>query len=146
TAGEVRERHGVDVRTIAADLADPGIGKIADDATKDIDVGLLVYNATIAPQGRFIDVPLEDQLASVAVNCTTPVILCNLFAPRMVGRSRGGAVRQDRRPSRLLGGPRRRVGHPSLTRAAARPSGRNVAGRPGDADPAQLPSGEMRRS
>ena len=61
-------------------------------ATDDLDVGLFVYNATIAMFGRFLDVPLEDQLASVAVDSATPIIFCNLFGKPMVERGRGGIV------------------------------------------------------
>jgi short-subunit dehydrogenase len=89
-AAEVRDRHGVQVRTLAADLADPHIADIAAAATDDLEIGLFVYNATVAPIGRFVDVPLDVQLLSVAVNCATPVALCNLFAPKMVQRRRGG--------------------------------------------------------
>ena len=90
TAAEVADRHGVRTRTIAADLASPDIGSIVAAASEDVEIGLFVYNAAIAPHGRFIDVPLEHQLNSVAVNCATPVVLCNLLAPPMVARGRGG--------------------------------------------------------
>jgi short-subunit dehydrogenase len=90
TASEVRDRHGAEVRTLRADLADPEIGHVAAAATDDLEIGLFVYNATIAPAGRFVEVPLDVQLASVAVNCATPTILCNLLAPKMIDRGRGG--------------------------------------------------------
>ena len=90
TAGEVREHHGVEVRTLRADLVDPGVGATVSEATDDLQVGLLVYNATIAPAGRFVDVPLEVHLDSVAVNCATPTALCHLFGRKMVERRRGG--------------------------------------------------------
>ena len=90
SAAEVRAEHGVEVRTLRADLADPEIGSIVAANTDDLEVGLFVYNATIAPAGRFVDVPLDLQLASVAVNCATPTILCNLLARKMVERGRGG--------------------------------------------------------
>ena len=89
-AAKVRARHGVEVRTVAADLADPSIGSIVGEAVEDLDVGLFVYNAAVAPAGRFVDMPLDLQLLSVAVNCATPVALCHLFAPRLVERGRGG--------------------------------------------------------
>lgn len=90
TAAEVRHRHGVEVRTLATDLADPDIGATVAAAVDDLEIGLFVYNAAVAPNGRFIDTPLAIQLASVAVNCATPVVLCNLLAPQMVARGRGG--------------------------------------------------------
>jgi uncharacterized protein len=90
TADEVRAGHGVEVRTLSADLAAPDIGAVVADATDDLEIGLFVYNAAVAPVGRFIDTPLDVQLLSVAVNCTTPTILCNLLAPKMAARGRGG--------------------------------------------------------
>lgn len=92
TAAEVAEQHGVETRPVVADLADPAIGTVVAGATDEVDVGLFVYNATIAMHGRFLDVPLGDQLASVTVNCATPIVLCNLFAKPMVARGRGGIV------------------------------------------------------
>ena len=92
TAAEVSEEHGVETRPVVADLADPAIGTVLGAATDDLEIGLFVYNAAIAMHGRFLDVPLDDQLASVAVNCATPVILCNLFGRPMVARGRGGIV------------------------------------------------------
>ena len=89
-AEEVRQSHRVQVRILSADLADPAIGTIVDAATRDLEIGLFVYNAAVAPAGRFLDVDLDVQVRSVAVNCTTPVILCHLLAPKMVARGRGG--------------------------------------------------------
>ncbi|MBX6388637.1 MAG: SDR family NAD(P)-dependent oxidoreductase [Frankia sp.] len=90
TAAEVRARHGVEVRELAADLADPRIGELVAEATSDLQVGLFVYNATIAPIGRFLDIPLDLQLTSVQMNCATPLRLLYEFAPKMVARGRGG--------------------------------------------------------
>jgi uncharacterized protein len=90
TAAEVRDEHGVEVRTLVADLGSADIGEQVAAATDDLEVGLFVYNATVAPAGRFLEVPLDVQLASVAVNCATPVILTHLLAPKMVERGRGG--------------------------------------------------------
>jgi short-subunit dehydrogenase len=89
-AEEVRSLHGVEVRTVPADLADPEIGRVVAEATDDLSVGLFVYNATVAPAGRFLEVPLDVQLTSVAVNCSSLLVLTNLFAGKMVERGRGG--------------------------------------------------------
>lgn len=91
-ADEVRDEHGVETRPVVADLTDPAIGSVVAEATADLDVGLFVYNATIAMHGRFLDVALDDQLASVAVNCATPITLLNRLGRPMVERGRGGIV------------------------------------------------------
>jgi short-subunit dehydrogenase len=90
TARSVRQAHGVEVRTLVADLADPDVAPRVSGAVAGLEVGLFVYNAAVAPAGRFLDVGLDRHLLSVAVNCATPVALCHLLAPPMVARGRGG--------------------------------------------------------
>ena len=92
TAAEIAERHGVQVRTIAADLASPDIGEVVAGATSDLEVGLVVYNAAVGPNSRFVEGDLDLHLLSIDVNCRTPVVLCHHFGRRMVERGRGGIV------------------------------------------------------
>jgi short-subunit dehydrogenase len=91
-AAEVSDEHGVETRVVVADLTSPDVGAQLADATADLEVGLFVYNAAISMHGYFLDVPLDDQLASVAINCATPIVLCNLFGRPMAERGRGGIV------------------------------------------------------
>jgi short-subunit dehydrogenase len=90
TAKEVSRQHGVEVRTIVGDLAAADIGHTLADATDDLEVGLLVYNATRAVAGRFLDAAIEDQVTSLAVNCGSLLVLCRLFGEKMATRRRGG--------------------------------------------------------
>jgi uncharacterized protein len=90
TAAGIRERHGVETRTLVADLGRPDIGALIASVTDDIEVGFFVYNAAFAPQGLFVTVPLEDQMKNIAVNCTTPTILSHMLGKKMVERGRGG--------------------------------------------------------
>lgn len=46
----------------------------------------------LAPAGRFLDVAVEPQLASIAANCATPLAMCHRLAGPMVERGRGGIV------------------------------------------------------
>jgi short-subunit dehydrogenase len=92
TAADVAEQHGVHVRTIAGDLASPDIGEVVADATSDLEVGLVVYNAAVGPNSRFVEGDLDLHLLSIDVNCRTPVVLCHHFGRRMVERGRGGIV------------------------------------------------------
>ncbi len=90
-AQAVRERHGVEVRTLSADLADTVAATSAiAAAVEGLELGLFVYNAAVAPTGRFTDVALDVHLQSIAVNCATPTALCHLLAPGLVARGRGG--------------------------------------------------------
>src|SRR5260370_29367206 len=59
-ARSVRKAHGVEVRTLAADLADPDIARRVQEAVADLDVGLFVSNAPVAPVRPFLDVGLHN--------------------------------------------------------------------------------------
>src|SRR5262249_51741774 len=75
TAVRLRDAHGIETRTVVADLGRGDIGDVLSGATDGLDVGLFVYNAAFAPQGPFVDVPLDDHLRGVAMNVTTPTVL-----------------------------------------------------------------------
>jgi hypothetical protein len=55
-------------------------------------VGLLVHNATLAPAGRFFEVPVAEHLACIAVNCNGATILAHELGAKMRARGRGGMV------------------------------------------------------
>lgn len=83
---------GREVRCVALDLAEPEAAASLDRMLATLDVGLLVYNAALAPVGEFVDVPLDDQLRAVDVNVRSPLSLAHTFARRFAKRGRGGLV------------------------------------------------------
>ncbi len=110
TASRIREAHGVDVKTIAVDLAD------FDDVKKrvsalGVDIGLFVYDAAFVPIGPFADATEADLAAAAAVNVKAPLLLTKLFSGAMIQRGRGGIVLM----SSLAGGQ----GSPNLATYAA---------------------------
>jgi len=110
TASRIRDAYGVDVKTIAADLAN------LDDVKKrvgalGVEIGLFVYDAAFVPIGAFAETT-EDQLsAAVAVNVRAPLLLAKLFSTPMIHRGSGGIVLM----SSLAGGQ----GSPNLATYAA---------------------------
>jgi short-subunit dehydrogenase len=88
----IRDEHGVETRTVVADLADPDIGHVVARATTGLDIGVMIYNAAAEPEGRFLDVPLEEHRLNIAVNCWTPTVLAHQFGQVMVQRGRGAIV------------------------------------------------------
>jgi short-subunit dehydrogenase len=92
TAAEIRERHGVSVRPVTVDLADPELWSTVSAAIDDLEVGMFVYNAMLDPTGRFLDVPLDRHLQALAVNCAAPTILTHELGRRMAERGRGSIV------------------------------------------------------
>ena len=92
TAAELRDRHGVEVRTVTADMGSPDLDDVVAAATDDVEVGLFIYNAAAEPQGRFLTTPTDELLTNITVNCMTPTVLTKRFATAMVSRGRGGIV------------------------------------------------------
>jgi len=85
-------RARVEVRTAALDLGDPDLATRLDELTRDLDVGLCVYNAALSRIGPFLDVVLADKLKIVDVNCRGPLIAAHVFGERLVRRGRGGLL------------------------------------------------------
>ena len=92
TAAELRDRHGVEVRTVTVDMGSPDLDDVVAAATDDVEVGLFIYNAAAEPQGRFLTTPTDELLTNITVNCVTPTVLTKRFAAAMVSRGRGGIV------------------------------------------------------
>lgn len=92
TAAAIRERHGVCVRPVTVDLADRNLWRVVSEATEDLEIGMLLYNAMLDPLGRYLDIPLEQHLQALAVNCTAPTILTHEFGRRMADRGHGSIV------------------------------------------------------
>jgi len=90
-AGTIREKHGVKVEVVAADLS---IGdapqKIFEfTAQRGIEIDLLINNAGFGQYGEFPKVDTQRLLDMVQVNCGAVVHLTRLFLPGMVQRRRG---------------------------------------------------------
>ncbi len=92
TADECR-RHGVEVRTVAADLVEPtGVDRLLE-TTGGLEVGLLVYNAganTCSEQ--FLDGDLADFDRVIQLNVGAMMRLVQHYARPMRDRRRGGIL------------------------------------------------------
>ena len=88
----LRERHGVEVRARAVDLARPDLRDAVEEAAAGIDVGLLVYNAAHSAIGPFLDARLEEHLRVLDVNCRGPLVLAHALGARMAHRGHGGIL------------------------------------------------------
>jgi short-subunit dehydrogenase len=91
-AAGLRAVHGIEVRTLAADLARPDLRAAVQDFATGLDVGLLVYNAAFSVIGPFLDHPVEEHLKVIDVNCRGPLVLSHLFGAAMAKRGHGGIV------------------------------------------------------
>ncbi|MFE9252149.1 SDR family NAD(P)-dependent oxidoreductase [Streptomyces sp. NPDC007088] len=93
-ATELHDRHGVEVRVLAADLStDAGIASVEKrlaDGKQPVD--LLVNNAGFGNRGRFLEVPVADELTMLKVHCEAVLRLTVAATRSMRERGRGGVV------------------------------------------------------
>src|SRR6266545_4097405 len=91
-ASLLSKKYNIETKIIPLDLsAADAVEQIAEN-TKDVEIGLLVYNAAFSAIGPFLERSLDDHLKEIHTNAFTPLKLIYLFAPRMLSRSRGGIV------------------------------------------------------
>jgi uncharacterized protein len=92
-AAEINSASSVQTRTLAVDLARPDATAAVAEATRDLEIGFLVYCAGADPDYRpFLANSIQAAEAMVHRNCMVPMQLCHHFAPAMVGRGSGGIV------------------------------------------------------
>ena len=91
TAARLREKYGVEIKTLALDLADFEKTKSLVGAL-DVSIGLLVYNAAFAPIGVVESISEEDLSQSVNVNVRTPLLLARMLSAPMIKNKRGGII------------------------------------------------------
>jgi short-subunit dehydrogenase len=92
-AGELVGEHGIEARTVTADLATShGVGEI-EQALAGAPVNVLVNNAGAGGRGRFaVERDLAADLAMVQLNVVSLVHLTGLVLPGMVERGSGGIL------------------------------------------------------
>lgn len=89
---KIVQQYGVEVRTMSLDLGRGDAAQVIEEATRYIEIGLLVYNAAFCLIGTFFEISLEDHLNELAVNCRTPMVLALLLGQPMIKRGRGGII------------------------------------------------------
>ena len=88
----LRQAHKIEVVTAAIDLGAPSVETEVAALIDGREIGVLICNAALAPQGAFVDQPLPDKLKAIEVNCRSPVVLAHLVLPTMIARRRGAIV------------------------------------------------------
>ncbi|WP_133914896.1 SDR family NAD(P)-dependent oxidoreductase [Streptomyces sp. NBC_00582] len=93
-ATELHDRHGIEAEVLTADLAtDRGIEAVAarlGDRKNPVD--LLINNAGFGNKGRYLDVPMDDELKMLKVHCEAVLRLTSAAVTSMRERGRGGVV------------------------------------------------------
>ena len=91
-ASELSTKCNIETKTIPLDLsAADAVDQIAEN-TKDLEIGLLIYNAAFSTIGPFLERRLDDHIKEITTNAFTPLKLIYFFAENMLIRGRGGIV------------------------------------------------------
>jgi short-subunit dehydrogenase len=88
----IEREFSVQFRAVQVDLSEEGFIDKIKDATRDLDIGLLVSNAGAARTGEFVTLALKDLHEQISVNVVAHMELVRYFAPRLVKRARGGVL------------------------------------------------------
>ncbi len=89
---EIEKHHGVSVRVVVADLTSPESTARILEATRDLDIGLMIPNAGMEITGEFISTDLAAQEDLLRLNILSPLELTHAFARQMARRRRGGIL------------------------------------------------------
>lgn len=89
----IQTESDVDIRIVATDLTRESALNHLLDATQDIEIGLLVYNAGAVLQAElFVDDNIDTSIDMMNLNCRTPMLLAHHFCRDMRDRGRGGII------------------------------------------------------
>ncbi|MBA0054142.1 SDR family oxidoreductase [Streptomyces sp. AJS327] len=93
-ATDLHDRHGVEASVLTADLAtEKGIAAVEDRLRdREHPVDLLVNNAGFGNKGRYLDVPMADELTMLKVHCEAVLRLTTAAVEGMRDRGRGGVI------------------------------------------------------
>lgn len=89
----IRAAGNVEVRSLSQDMTAPEMMERVMAFTKDIEVGLLIYNAGAMDRiTTFLGDNIEGHLHTIRLNCESPTRIAYHFASLMRERRRGGIV------------------------------------------------------
>src|SRR5712692_6258666 len=88
----IEREFSVQFRAVQVDLSEEGSIDKIKDATRDLDIGLIVSNAGAVRAGEFVTTPLKDLHDQISINVVAHMELARYFGPRLVKRARGGMM------------------------------------------------------
>lgn len=91
-AVELESNYGIDVKPVPLDLSEQNVVDRIDKETKELDVGLLIYNAAFSNIGRFLEREAASQDTLLRTNCLGPALFAHYFGRRMRERQKSGIV------------------------------------------------------
>jgi short-subunit dehydrogenase len=89
---QLARKHGIQYRVVGADLTDENFLQKLEEATADLEVGLLVSNAGDGHPGEFLKIEQNELLRIVRLNVIAQLGLTHHFGRRLAERGRGGVL------------------------------------------------------
>ena len=89
---ECTQASGVQHRIIPLDLSDPNFLPVLADATRDLDVGLVVSNAGTGNPGEFLKLDRQLLQATLRLNTMAHLDITHHFGTKLAERKRGGLI------------------------------------------------------
>lgn len=91
-SGQLKAQSGIAVKTVAADVAEPGGITHIIEATQGLPIGLLVVSAGYGTSGLFTDSSLHAELNMLRVNGEALLSLVYYYSQQFVQQRRGGII------------------------------------------------------
>ncbi len=91
-AADLQSHYPVQVQTIVCDLSQTDAATQIIEQTAGLEIGLLVYNAALAPVASFYSLSLEEHLRALNTNMRTPLELVYQLGSAMRSRKCGGIL------------------------------------------------------
>jgi short-subunit dehydrogenase len=91
-AADLMARHGIEVRVLSVDLTLETAVERVQEATRDLDVGLLVAAAGFGTSGSFLESSADREIEMLSVNCRAVLLASLHFGRRFARRGRGGMI------------------------------------------------------
>ena len=89
---ELAQTYGVQYRAVQADLSQPDFMEVIQQATQDLEIGLLVSNAGGGNPGAFLDISEQTLLDVIQLNVVAHMRLLHEYGRKLVNRGRGGII------------------------------------------------------
>lgn len=89
---EISNDFQVETKAIHIDLASERMFEDIKKETKDLEIGLVIYNAALSPIGLFYNFDLEKHTKVIDLNIKGPMLFTYHFGQLMKERKRGGII------------------------------------------------------
>ncbi len=88
----LKEKFGTESFLICEDLSNREKVKVVLEKTKNYDISIIVLAAGFGTSGDFINIPVQDELNMIDLNCAAVVQICSEFVNRFKSRGEGKIV------------------------------------------------------